>query len=321
MEQSREQTTIEQKMKPKPPPKPKIKPEFTPGEIKLLDQFLEMSLVKEGEIFEKPVLALPRMSRRAIGYVRTSTNKQDQSIDTQKTQITNWLNEKNRKLTQEGQKPYTLVHIFEDVGVSGKSMQRPAFEQMQNELMKDDLVIVTTLSRLGRNAVGVMTFRDKIRSIGITLAILDLQIDTTSESGEFLFNTMAIVKDLERKSSNRRIKEVLRDMVDKGAWLGMAPYGYTIKDKKLYLNPAEQPVICRIRELLIADADISLVKICKDLAARGYKTRVDTDFTASAVDGIIRRHEEMWTMRLAAKPYLTQNKSVPIRMIKDVQTE
>ena len=80
----------------------------------------------------------------AAGYVRCSTEQQDDSIDQQKREISKWAD----------QGGYKVIRWFEDDGKSGTSFEkRPAFVEMKNRVECDpgfEYVLVYDESRWGR---------------------------------------------------------------------------------------------------------------------------------------------------------------------------
>lgn len=66
-----------------------------------------------------------------------------------------------------------IDRIFSDKE-SGKSMDRPAYQQMKSLLVAGDEVIVKSLDRFGRNKDEVKRELDWYRSAGVTLRIVDI---------------------------------------------------------------------------------------------------------------------------------------------------
>lgn len=119
--------------------------------------------------------ALKRTSKKsrentAFLYVRLS---RDDNLEGESNSISN-----QKKLLTKAAKDagYTNLVIFADDGVSGVTMNRPAFNEMMAELEKDHAaaVYVKDMSRLGRNYIEVGRLmedffpRHKIRLVAIS---------------------------------------------------------------------------------------------------------------------------------------------------------
>ena len=76
---------------------------------------------------------------RAIGYARVSTTKQD--LARQRCKITNFC----------GENGYELEFIIEDFGISGATLDRKGYQQLNSLTATDcDVIVVSEISRLSR---------------------------------------------------------------------------------------------------------------------------------------------------------------------------
>ena len=121
-----------------------------------------------------------------FGYARVSTK--DQNLDIQ----INALND------------YGVDKVFADK-VSGKSIKRKEFDKLLSQLRKDDVVIVYSLSRLGRRTKDLIELIDFFNSKGIALVSLKENIDTNSPIGRAMIGMISIFAELEREVINERV--------------------------------------------------------------------------------------------------------------------
>ena len=125
---------------------------------------------------------------RIFGYSRVSTNDGRQHTENQRLAI-----------EQAG---YTIARgrWFEDrISGSTTAMSRPQFSKMMDRVEEGDSVIVKELSRLGRDAIDVMTTVKSFKDRGIKLVVLQLgNLDLTSPSGELMVNVIAAVAQMEK---------------------------------------------------------------------------------------------------------------------------
>jgi putative DNA-invertase from lambdoid prophage Rac len=81
--------------------------------------------------------------------------------------------------------------VSETVSGSSAIAQRPGFQQLLNRLEQDDILIVTKLDRLGRDAIDVSSTVAKLAELGVRVHCLALGgVDLTSAAGRM---TMGVI--------------------------------------------------------------------------------------------------------------------------------
>ena len=109
---------------------------------------------------------------RIIGYARVSTQDQDLQLQLDALEIAGC--EKNK--------------IFTDK-VSGSKTDRPGLEKCLTELKEGDTLLLWRLDRLGRSMSHLIGLIEELRGRGVGFrSICDGAIDTTTASGELIFN-------------------------------------------------------------------------------------------------------------------------------------
>ena len=80
--------------------------------------------------------------------------------------------------------------------VSGASKLRPEFERINEMLRKGDELVVWNIDRLGRTTLELIMFIDELNHKGILFKSLSKSlIDTTTETGEFVFKLFALLAE------------------------------------------------------------------------------------------------------------------------------
>lgn len=129
------------------------------------------------------------MSR--VGYARVSS--QDQSNARQEDM-----------LNQAGVEKLFLEKA------SGKDREhRPIFREMMDWLRADDILVVESLSRLGRNSRDVLNIVGELEEKKVTLISLKETIDTNTIQGRFLLGVFASIAQMDRESILQRQMEGL----------------------------------------------------------------------------------------------------------------
>lgn len=126
------------------------------------------------------------------GYERVSTTEQN-------------LGRQRERLLQAG---VEAEHIFSDK-ISGKDMNRPNLKNLLSHLREGDELVVLSLDRLGRNSKDIITLVDNLRSKGIKLRLLDMDIDSDSPVGKLIIAIMAELAEVERLNILERQRQGL----------------------------------------------------------------------------------------------------------------
>lgn len=89
--------------------------------------------------------------------------------------------------------------IIETVSGSTAAMQRREFARLVDKLEAGDVLIVTKLDRLGRNAMDVRATVDALTGLGVRVHCLALGgVDLTSPAGKMTMGVIAAVAEFER---------------------------------------------------------------------------------------------------------------------------
>ena len=123
---------------------------------------------------------------RLFAYCRVSTT--DQTTDTQVQEI---------KAAGFSIDPKRIVS--ECISGSTQASARPAFAKLLDRLEEGDILVVTKLDRLGRNAMDVRATVEALAQIGVRVHCLALGgVDLTSSAGKMTMQVLAAVAEFER---------------------------------------------------------------------------------------------------------------------------
>ena len=149
-----------------------------------------------------------------IGYIRVSTAEQGANgagLEAQRAAIE----------AECLRRDWQLVRIDEDV-LSGRTLRRPGLQRALEACRsaEADGVVVAKLDRLSRSLVDFAGLLAEARAGGWNLVALDLGVDLSTPSGEFLANVMASAAQWERRLIGLRTKEALAVKRAQGVRLG-----------------------------------------------------------------------------------------------------
>lgn len=178
-------------------------------------------------------------------------------------------------------KDYKVYKIYEEAGISAKNMNRPAFQEMIQDIKdkKINKIIIYKLDRLTRSIHDleeICLFLDE-NNCGLESMCED--VNTTSANGKFFLRMLTILAQLEIERTSERTKFGMIGAVKKGHFVGPAPVGYKKKDKKLVIDDIESEVVRRIFDLYIkgmaANSITNLLNKEKILNKKWSPTHID----------------------------------------------
>ena len=123
---------------------------------------------------------------RVFAYCRVSTT--DQTTKNQSLEI---------KAAGFTIQPKRLIE--ESISGSVAAKERPAFIKLLDRLEQGDILVVTKLDRLGRNAMDVRTTVEQLANLGVKVHCLALGgVDLTSAAGKMTMQVIAAVAEFEK---------------------------------------------------------------------------------------------------------------------------
>lgn len=219
--------------------------------------------------------------KQAIGYIRVSTEdqaKEGVSLDAQRAKIAAWC----------GLHDYELVAIYEDAGISGKSMDNRPQLQTALEGMKGGMALVVySLSRLARSTKDCIEIAEELSANKCDLVSITESIDTTTAVGEFVFTLFAALGQMERKVIAERTKAALAHKKAVGEKYAPVPFGYKEIEGRLEVVQAEAQLVAEINSKRASGE--TLQAIAGYLNERGIKGKQGGKWYASSVRVILQR--------------------------------
>ncbi|MEJ7787203.1 MAG: recombinase family protein [Solirubrobacteraceae bacterium] len=117
---------------------------------------------------------------------------------------------------------WTLVKVIEDGGWSAKDLRRPGIAHAL-AMLRDgeaDTLVVAKLDRLSRSMLDFAQFMETAREQSWALVALDVNVDTTTPSGEMVAGVTAVVAQYERRLIGQRTRDGLAAKKAAGVRLG-----------------------------------------------------------------------------------------------------
>ena len=125
-----------------------------------------------------------------FGYCRVST--EEQVLDRQ----------------LESLKKYNCDEIFMEK-ITGTKANRPELNKLKEKVREEDIVVIESLSRLGRSTKNLLELVEYFKGKKVKLISTKENIDTESATGQLLLTVLSAISQFERDLTVERTKEGL----------------------------------------------------------------------------------------------------------------
>lgn len=222
------------------------------------------------------------MEKILAGYIRVSTEMQVEkdSLINQEEVISKFAQSKNKGLK-----------IYRDAGISGKNKDRPALQEMLNDVEQGliEAVVVTRLDRITRSLKDLISLKELFEGHGVSFISITQNLDTSTPMGRFSFYILGLVAQLEREMTAERVAEDMRGRAKRGKWNGgPIPFGFKFDAelKKLVVNPEEARIVEVIYQLYLKRK--SFRNVVHSLNSMGIGTRGGKAWASTSIRRILQ---------------------------------
>jgi site-specific DNA recombinase len=126
-----------------------------------------------------------------------------------------------------------LSDMYDDGGLSGGTMERPALKQLLEDIKagKVQIVVVYKVDRLTRSLADFAKIVDVLDAHNVSFVSVTQQFSTTTSMGRLTLNMLLSFAQFEREIAGERIRDKIAASKRKGMWMGgNVPLGYGVKD-------------------------------------------------------------------------------------------
>lgn len=181
---------------------------------------------------------------RIFGYIRVSTDQQDNGLEVQKKAIEEYA--KNNHIP--------IAQIIIDEGVSGikEHVDRPGLFEAIQLLKKDDILLVHRRDRIGRNRIVIAKIEYDIAKKGARIVSTSGEgTDKDDPASVLMSQIIDSFSQYEHSVIRGRIVCSMRIKKQRGELVGGLPFGKQVglDKKRLIINRKEVSIIKRIVEL------------------------------------------------------------------------
>lgn len=174
-----------------------------------------------------------------------------------------------------------LYKEYIDKGYSGKNINRPAFEELLEDIKKGEIarVIVYKLDRISRSILDFANMMDVFQKYGVEFISSTERFDTSTPIGRAMLNICIVFAQLERETIQKRVTDAYYSRCKRGFYMGgRIPYGFTKANtvidgiKTFMYEPVpEEAEQIRLMYSLYANSDNSLGDIMNYFNENGIK--------------------------------------------------
>ena len=221
----------------------------------------------------------------AVGYARVSTDEQARdgvSLDMQRARIEAYATAKGLKLAE----------VLADEGVSGKSLKRPALQDLLTRCERGEIghVVVWKLDRLTRRTRHLLSLvEDLFLARKIELHSVSESLDTSTPHGRFVLTLFGGLAQMERELISDRTRGALEYKRSQRRPTSHPPLGFKSNGnrERMTVVPRELAVVRRILERWRAGG--SYAGIARELNLERVQTKQGRRWYASTVRAIVQR--------------------------------
>lgn len=219
--------------------------------------------------------------KKAIGYVRVSTDKQADkgvSLEAQAEKI-------RAMAVVQG---VELLDILIDAGESAKTLDRPGMERLQAMVNRREVqcVIIAKLDRLTRSVKDLAELLEDFQKKGVSLVSVAETLDTGSAVGRLMLNLLVSVSQWERETIGERTATALRHKKAHQRVYNHVPYGFQRDADTLVPDAQEQAIISRVK--LCRENGWTLRKIADALNEQGVPTKNGGRWQAQTINNLLQ---------------------------------
>jgi site-specific DNA recombinase len=177
--------------------------------------------------------------------------------------------------SQAGEGWRLVKTAYDDGGMSGGTMERPALQYLLSDINQGliDVVVVYKVDRLTRSLSDFAKMVEVFDARGVSFVAVTQQFNTTTSMGRLTLNVLLSFAQFEREVTGERIRDKIAASKKKGMWMGgLVPLGYDVIDRRLVVNQSEAEVVREIFRQYLKLGSVRL--LMEDLKRRGIRSKV-----------------------------------------------
>ena len=171
-----------------------------------------------------------------------------------------------------------LPGIYDDGGVSGATLERPALKRLLEDMETGgiDAVVVYKVDRLTRTLGDFARIVEVFDRKEVSFVSITQQFNTTTSMGRLTLNMLLSFAQFEREVTSERIRDKIAASKKRGLWMGgLPPLGYDVQDRKLVVNEQEAETVRDIFRHYLETGSVSALQDRLERDGVVGKVRID----------------------------------------------
>jgi len=164
---------------------------------------------------------------------------------------------------------------FDDGGISGGTLKRPALQRLLTALEGNrvDIIVIYKIDRLTRSLTDFAKLAERFDELHVSFVSVTQQFNTATSMGRLMLNVLLSFAQFEREITGERIRDKIRASKQKGMWMGgIVPLGYDLADRSLHINTGEAQTIRELYETYLKVGNVTA--LYREAKAAGLRTKI-----------------------------------------------
>ena len=173
-------------------------------------------------------------------------------------------------LSQASEGWSALPEIYDDGGLSGGTLERPALKRLLAEVAagRVDIIVVYKVDRLTRSLFDFAKLVETFDAAGTSFVSVTQSFNTTTSMGRLTLNMLLSFAQFEREVTAERIRDKIAASKARGMWMGgTPPLGYAPNDRSLVIVEEHAMLVRHLYGRYLALGSVR--RLMEELAQRG----------------------------------------------------
>jgi len=173
-------------------------------------------------------------------------------------------------LSQASEGWSALPEIYDDGGLSGGTLERPALKRLLAEVAagRVDIIVVYKVDRLTRSLFDFAKLVETFDAAGTSFVSVTQSFNTTTSMGRLTLNMLLSFAQFEREVTAERIRDKIAASKARGMWMGgTPPLGYSPNDRSLVIVEEHATLVRHLYRRYLALGSVR--RLMEELAQRG----------------------------------------------------
>lgn len=176
-------------------------------------------------------------------------------------------------LSQASEGWTALPDVYDDGGLSGGTLERPALGRLLSDIAAGrlDIIVVYKVDRLTRSLLDFAKLVEAFDKAGVSFVSITQSFNTTTSMGRLTLNMLLSFAQFEREVTTERIRDKIAASKARGMWMGgTPPLGYRPNGRSLAIVEEHAEIVRDIYRRYLALRNVRL--LAEQLQGEGIRS-------------------------------------------------